>query len=228
MSGARHLIVNADDLGASPGITRGILEAHTRGIVTSASLMVETAHSAAAASAARALPTLSVGLHVVLEPGVDVAGVAGEIERQLERFEALMGGPPTHLDSHHDTHLDPRVLPAFLELARGRSLPLRGHSAARRFSGFYGRWSGESHPEHVGIESLGRMLREEVGAGITELTCHPGYAEVDLMSDYRLEREAEQSTLCDPRTRAMLDALVITLVGFRDLARLVTANGGVA
>ena len=36
----RYLIVNADDLGADDGINRGIIEAHERGIVTSASLMV--------------------------------------------------------------------------------------------------------------------------------------------------------------------------------------------
>ncbi len=36
----KYLIVNADDFGASRGINRGIAEAHTTGIVTSTSLMV--------------------------------------------------------------------------------------------------------------------------------------------------------------------------------------------
>ena len=36
----KYLIVNADDFGASPGITRGILEAHADGILTSTSMMV--------------------------------------------------------------------------------------------------------------------------------------------------------------------------------------------
>ncbi|MBI3874558.1 MAG: ChbG/HpnK family deacetylase [Verrucomicrobia bacterium] len=36
----RFLIVNADDFGLSAGVNRGIIEAHERGIVTSASLMV--------------------------------------------------------------------------------------------------------------------------------------------------------------------------------------------
>ena len=37
---SRAAIVNADDFGQSAGINRGIVEAHERGIVTSASLMV--------------------------------------------------------------------------------------------------------------------------------------------------------------------------------------------
>ena len=40
MPETRRLIVNADDLGLSAGVNRGIVEAHARGIVTSASLMV--------------------------------------------------------------------------------------------------------------------------------------------------------------------------------------------
>jgi len=63
----RALIVNADDFGASPGITRGILEAHTHGILTSTSMMVDTPWSAEAAALSGAAPELSVGLHVVLE-----------------------------------------------------------------------------------------------------------------------------------------------------------------
>ena len=40
MDSKRFLIVNADDFGLSEGVNRGIIEAHERGIVTSASLMV--------------------------------------------------------------------------------------------------------------------------------------------------------------------------------------------
>ncbi len=36
----KRLIVNADDFGRSPGINRGILETHLRGIVTSTTVMV--------------------------------------------------------------------------------------------------------------------------------------------------------------------------------------------
>src|SRR5206468_2930594 len=58
------VVVNADDLGLSPGVNRGIIEAHERGIVTSASLMVRWPAAAEAAAYARSRPQLGVGLHL--------------------------------------------------------------------------------------------------------------------------------------------------------------------
>src|SRR5215210_2149081 len=60
----RRLIVNADDFGLSPGVIRGILEAHDQGIVTSASLMVHMPAASEAVSLARNRPQMSLGLHV--------------------------------------------------------------------------------------------------------------------------------------------------------------------
>src|SRR5215211_263293 len=62
--GARMLVVNADDLGMSAGVNRGIFEAHERGIVTSASLMVRWPGVREAAAYAKAHPRLGVGLHL--------------------------------------------------------------------------------------------------------------------------------------------------------------------
>ena len=66
MPAKRYLIVNADDFGLSAGVNRGVIEAHERGIVTSASLMVRPPAAAEAAADARAYPELSLGLHVDL------------------------------------------------------------------------------------------------------------------------------------------------------------------
>jgi predicted glycoside hydrolase/deacetylase ChbG (UPF0249 family) len=226
----KYLIVNADDLGASPGITRGIIEAHTCGILTSASLMVDTPWSTEAAALARHVPQLSVGLHVDLPVGAgtgagDSSGRAGKLareglRRQYAHFATLMGRPPTHLDSHHNVHREAGLLECFLELARDSGLPLRGHSPARYFTKFYGQWGGESHPEQVGVESLLRMMEREITEGITELSCHPGYVDARAPSVYAAEREVELRTLCDPRVRAALRVNGITLVSFHDFAHL--------
>jgi predicted glycoside hydrolase/deacetylase ChbG (UPF0249 family) len=65
----RRLIINADDFGLSTGINRGILEAHEAGVVTSASLMVNTPGFTDAAARARTAPRLGVGLHLNLTAG---------------------------------------------------------------------------------------------------------------------------------------------------------------
>jgi len=66
---ARRLIVAADDFGMSAGVNAGIIRAHTEGILTEASLMVTGRAVDEAVALARATPTLSVGLHLVLAQG---------------------------------------------------------------------------------------------------------------------------------------------------------------
>jgi predicted glycoside hydrolase/deacetylase ChbG (UPF0249 family) len=63
------LIVNADDYAMSPGICRGILEAHCRGVVTSTTALVNTPGAAEAMAAASSAPGLGLGLHVNLSFG---------------------------------------------------------------------------------------------------------------------------------------------------------------
>jgi len=219
----KQLIVNADDLGACHGTNHGILDAHGRGIVTSASLLVDAPGSAEAARLAATAPGLSVGLHLDLD-GVLVEHVPAECERQWRRFHTLRGAPPTHVDTHHDTHRDPRILWQVLAFTRAVGLPLRGHSAARVCSRFYGQWGGETHLEQVSVAGLAQILTEEAREGVTELTCHPGYQDPELRSSYAAEREAEVCTLCDAGVRAVLTAQSIHLISFHDLPGLVAGT----
>jgi predicted glycoside hydrolase/deacetylase ChbG (UPF0249 family) len=69
----RKLIVNADDFGLTVGVNRAILEAHSSGVVSSATLMANGAAFEDAASTARSVPNLSVGCHVVLVGGAPVS-----------------------------------------------------------------------------------------------------------------------------------------------------------
>jgi hopanoid biosynthesis associated protein HpnK len=62
----RRLIVNADDFGLTSGVNRGIIEAQTRGIVTSATLMACGPKFQEAVGLAVQTPSLSVGCHVLL------------------------------------------------------------------------------------------------------------------------------------------------------------------
>ncbi|MBA3475891.1 MAG: ChbG/HpnK family deacetylase [Actinobacteria bacterium] len=110
-----RLVVNADDFGRSSGVNRGLFEAHDRGIVTSASLMVRYPAAAEAAALARHRPRLGVGLHVDLGEWVyerDAWAAVYEVDapvedalaQQLDEFHRLLDRDPTHLDSHQHVH----------------------------------------------------------------------------------------------------------------------------
>ena len=80
----KRLIVNADDLGRSAGIDRGIVEAHERGIVTASTLMANAPGAERAAALAREHPALDVGVHLVLtyaRPLTDPQRIPSLVER---------------------------------------------------------------------------------------------------------------------------------------------------
>lgn len=65
----RGLIVTADDFGAAQEVNEAVELSHRHGILTAASLMVSGPASADAVTRARKMPSLRVGLHVVLVEG---------------------------------------------------------------------------------------------------------------------------------------------------------------
>lgn len=64
--------MTGDDFGLAPPVNEAIVEAHRRGILTAASLMVGAAHCRDAVERARRLPSLRVGLHLTLVEGTPV------------------------------------------------------------------------------------------------------------------------------------------------------------
>ena len=63
---AKYLIVNADDYGMAASVSKGIREAHQRGIVTSTTVMIGMDNAVEAVQQAlRETPDLALGLHLV-------------------------------------------------------------------------------------------------------------------------------------------------------------------
>jgi predicted glycoside hydrolase/deacetylase ChbG (UPF0249 family) len=230
------LVVNADDFGLSDGVTRGIVEAHERGIVTSTSLMVRQPGVVAAADYARGRNSLGVGLHLDLgewefSDGAwstvyevvaldDADAVAREVDRQLAEFTRLMRGAlPTHLDSHQHVHRQEPVRTVAARLADQLGVPLRDVTPGVRFCGdFYGQ-DGRGTPaqELISVVALKRLLLG-LTPGVTELGCHPGF-DAELRSCYRRERELEMRALTDPSVRAVVKGRAIQLCNFAQLQR---------
>jgi len=69
----KNLIVNADDLGWTEGVNRGIAEAHSNGIVTSASLLANGKAFASGVELALSREGLGVGVHLNLSDGPPIA-----------------------------------------------------------------------------------------------------------------------------------------------------------
>ncbi len=157
----RHLIVNADDFGLTPGVSQGILEAHRRGIVSSTTVLANLAPGPELDAAALACPDLGVGLHVNLTWGAPVSPAATvpslvdgdgrfhrdlrvveeralpdevrrEVEAQVEAFRRRFGRAPTHLDSHHHVHRLAPIMEPVLGVALAFRLPLRSQDAGFR------------------------------------------------------------------------------------------------
>ena len=91
----RNLIVNADDLGWTESVNRGIAEAHRHGIVTSASLLANGAAFASGAELSRATPGLGVGVHLNLSDGEPVA--ARESVKSLVNEQGQLDATPESL-----------------------------------------------------------------------------------------------------------------------------------
>ena len=228
----RFLIVNADDFGMSRTVNQGIIEAHDRGIVTSASLLVDWPGAEEAVQYARSHPGLGVGLHADLGEwnwdgpdwcvdyervaDGDPGAISAELGRQLEEFRRLVGRDPTHLDSHQDVHRRTPFRGVFLAMSRSLGLPLRGFTPDVIHCGcFYGQTrTGEPLPGAIGVEALLEIF-ETLSPGQTELGCHPGAGD-GPGPGYRTERAIETRTLCDPRVRTALAERGITLCSFAD------------
>jgi len=88
----KNLIVNADDLGWTGGVNRGIVEAFHHGIVTSTSLLANGAAFAGGVEAARSAPGLGVGVHLNLSDGPPVAD-RETVTSLLNKDGEFAGGP---------------------------------------------------------------------------------------------------------------------------------------
>lgn len=141
---------NADDLGLTHGVNRGIVECYKNGVVNSASLMTTTPYFEEAVALIKEHRLDNIGLHfnltefapllsshktIVDEQGIffrticdrkDVAldEVAAELEAQYQR--ALVAGVViTHFDSHHHVHMSELLKEVFLKIATKYGMPLR-------------------------------------------------------------------------------------------------------
>lgn len=233
---SRRLVLNADDFGYDPAVTLGIVEAMTKGVVSSTTMIVNSPHSAHAAERAAGL---SIGLHLNLVrfeavsapgrpflerelPALTADFVAQETDAQLSRLRQLLGREATHVDVHKHAHRQPAVLEGLARTAKAWGLKVRsidpGMRAALRSLGvatndaFLGDAGGEAYWTWARFEAQLDALPPE---GLVELMCHPGYRPTHVDSGYGKQREVELSTFVDPRAREALARRGLVFEGWR-------------
>jgi hopanoid biosynthesis associated protein HpnK len=65
----KRIIINADDFGLCEGVNRAVAQAHTDGVLTSATIMANMPAANKAVLIAKQLPTLGVGVHLNVTAG---------------------------------------------------------------------------------------------------------------------------------------------------------------
>ncbi len=153
MKPARTLIVNADDFGLTRAVSRGILDAGLKGIVTSTTVLVNRPIDADLIAELLA-SGLGVGLHLNLTLGAPVSDPRRvpslldaegrfvrdareaaaravkdeariELGNQIDAFRRFTGRFPTHLDSHHHVGRHAPILELVLDFAKAIRVPVR-------------------------------------------------------------------------------------------------------
>lgn len=244
----RQLIVNADDFGLTPGVNRGIITAFQKGIVTSTTLMVNMPGFEDAVKLAKDEPKLAVGIHLNLTYGAPLSPVAeipslidasgrflkdppylqkeadlpqiqAEFAAQIERFLST-GLKPSHLDTHHHLHREPRILDIVINLANKLAITVRpldpfamhdrGLVPKSRFVNYFG-----------GTDGVQRLLTilHSLAEGVTEIPCHPGFCDPQLVSLSTLNwmRERELKALISPEITTTITQLSIDLTNYLEV-----------
>lgn len=147
-----RVVLCADDFGLSKGVSEGIIDLVDMGRLSATSAMVNhrwwRTHGP---ELKRFGPSLGVGLHLTLTSGPPLGSMPalapdgrfpalgrllpralagalpldelrGEIERQLDAFEAVFGSPPAFVDGHQHVHVLPGVRRALLATLQRRGL----------------------------------------------------------------------------------------------------------
>lgn len=182
-------------------------------------------------------------------PTLPTDEIAAEWRAQVERFRAITGRTPDHLDSHHHSaYYSYALYTLLLDLAaeygcalrlpyREDGLPVPGDLlavpedfpadetprdlAGRRGLRFPHRFISRFYDDGASLDVLLALL-DDLDDGVTELMTHPGLADAGLeqITSYNRQRARELDLLTHPRVTEKIDALGIRLITFADLLGL--------
>lgn len=215
MAKEKIVAICADDYGLSHGVSAGILEALAAGRLTAVSAMTNCPRwPAMGRELARRNLDADIGLHFNLTLGrplapmpnfapggafppvstVIRAAMAGklpmdeiraEIDRQFDRFEAVVGRRPDHVDGHQHVHVLPGIRSALLDAMEARGLKGRAwlRNAGDGLHRILAR--GGSTRKALAVRALGSGFRREATRrGFAVNDSFAGFSPFDPGRDY--------------------------------------------
>lgn len=215
----KKLIVNADDFGYSYSINKGIIEAHTRGIVTSTSVMVDAIAAHEAKDLTR-YTDLSIGLHFEV---AELTNLQAELERQIAKFVSIVGRAPDHLDSHKIHTTTPGMKETLQDYGVKHSVPVRDMGYAKFIDSFFGFNSNGN----VSVAQLKKAI-DEATDETNELMCHVGYSDDYLRekSSYSDKREEELASVCSDEIKHYIEENGLVLANWNDVTKSIWRTSG--
>lgn len=216
-----RVILTADDYAIAPGVSAAIRQLAEQRRLSATSAMTNMAGWPQEAELLRPLrDRLAIGLHIDLTawrplgampklapqgrfpklPAVLAAGlrgrletaeITGEIERQLDAFEAALGFPPDHIDGHQHVHAVPGVCEPLLAVLARRygGLPPLVRVPRARLRALPGLGSTGAKAAFVWMLA-GRLRRGARAAGLPVNDAFAGFSGFREGSPYTAELEA--------------------------------------
>ena len=243
----KKLIINADDFGVTEGVNKGVIDSHTDGVLTSATMLVNMPFTEQAFGEAKKYPDLGVGIHLAATIGkplvpdaksftdaegnflklanylggdvvADVEELYIEWKAQIEQFIRLAGKLPTHIDSHHHVHTLPQHHGIVAQLAKEYDLPVR-QSEAFLDTYEHATFMMDFYGDDLTVSTITDALETDVE--IMEVMCHPAYLDQRTYesSSYNLPRMKEMEILRSEALRGFIQQNGIQLITFADLKK---------
>lgn len=234
----KSIVINADDFGYSDGICRSIYELIDIDAVSGTSLMCASHGARERFQTWNARDLLGrAGVHLQLTGGKPVSPegevpalidqssgdfrnprsghlpnleeVEIEWRRQIEVAVDILGGLPTHLDSHHGVHRIPELFPLYVALGTELGIPVRGAGGEigtmildanlRATVAVVREWTGKWLGPAVLRDMIRQAISENPEEDFIEVVTHPGYNDEYLTSVSSLSeaREGDHTTLAE-------------------------------
>lgn len=155
--------------------------------------------------------------HTVVS-NVDLDELYEEWKAQIEKFISIAGKKPTHIDSHHHTHLFPHHQQVAIRLAKAYDIPIRQdrkiidhYEFVRCDSTFYG--------TDLTNDDLIKILKSEEET--LEIMCHPAYLDQRTMdvSSYNIPRVKEMEIIRSDELKKFVKDNNIELINYADLKK---------